>query len=157
MESVNERDFTFGYADRFDEKYDLVRSCRKGNFKYIRNYQPYHPDALFNAYRYRQMAYREWKKLYKEEKLNPVQSAFFERKPSEMLFDLDTDPYETTNLATLPEYADILQSMRILLKEQLTALPDLSFIPESVFLRKAVTDPVVFGKKNQSSMYKIFS
>ena len=36
---------TFGYADRFDEKYDLVRSVRKGNMKYMRSYQPFNPDA----------------------------------------------------------------------------------------------------------------
>ena len=36
LERVNERDKAFGYADRFDEKIDHVRSLRKGKFKYIR-------------------------------------------------------------------------------------------------------------------------
>ena len=34
---IERQNVTFGYADRFDEKYDLVRSVRKGKFKYIRN------------------------------------------------------------------------------------------------------------------------
>jgi arylsulfatase A-like enzyme len=47
-EDVNGRDETFSYADRFDEKYDMVRAIRKGKFKYIRNYQPFNYDGLMN-------------------------------------------------------------------------------------------------------------
>ena len=32
IDEVNTRDETFGYADRFDEKYDLVRTLRKGKY-----------------------------------------------------------------------------------------------------------------------------
>ena len=38
-------EFAFGYADRFDEKYDLVRWIRKGRFSYQRNYQPFNFDS----------------------------------------------------------------------------------------------------------------
>ena len=37
-----ERDEVYCYADRFDEKYDLVRTVRKGKWKYIRNYQGFY-------------------------------------------------------------------------------------------------------------------
>jgi arylsulfatase A-like enzyme len=57
-ENLNNRNTTFGYADRFDEKYDLVRSFRKGKYKYIRNYQPFNVDALFNFYRYKMLDYK---------------------------------------------------------------------------------------------------
>ena len=33
LEELNKRDQSFGYADRFDEKYDLVRTLRKGKFR----------------------------------------------------------------------------------------------------------------------------
>ncbi len=59
-----ERDETFSYADRFDEKYDMVRALRKGDYKYLRNFHPYYPDALRNPYRYLQLAYRHWQELY---------------------------------------------------------------------------------------------
>ena len=59
-DNLNKRNTTFGYADRFDEKYDLVRSFRKGKYKYIRNYQPFNIDALFNFYRYKMLAFKEW-------------------------------------------------------------------------------------------------
>ena len=68
LADVNARDESFGYADRFDEKYDMCRSLRKGRWKYIRNYQGYYPDALQNNYRYRMVAYQQWRKLYQEGK-----------------------------------------------------------------------------------------
>ena len=60
---IERQNITFGYADRFDEKYDLVRSVRKGKFKYIRNYQPFNVDGLYNFYRYTMLAYKEWYNL----------------------------------------------------------------------------------------------
>ena len=66
---VESRDETFGYADRFDEKYDFVRTYRKGKWKYIRNYQGFYPDGLQNNYRYRMLAFQEWRELFKKGKL----------------------------------------------------------------------------------------
>ncbi|MCA9067192.1 MAG: sulfatase-like hydrolase/transferase, partial [Planctomycetaceae bacterium] len=43
---VEKRDEVFGYADRFDEKYDLVRTLRKGRFEYVRSFQPFNFDGL---------------------------------------------------------------------------------------------------------------
>ena len=57
---LEKQNTTFGYADRFDEKYDLVRSIRVGKYKYIRNYQPFNVDGLYNYYRYKMLAYKEW-------------------------------------------------------------------------------------------------
>ncbi|MFT5410625.1 MAG: arylsulfatase A-like enzyme, partial [Verrucomicrobiales bacterium] len=68
--AVEKRDTAFGYADRFDEKYDLVRTLRKANFTYQRNYQPFNFDSLQNDYRYKMIAYREWRDLFKAGKLN---------------------------------------------------------------------------------------
>ena len=76
--SLAERDEAFGYADRFDEKYDLVRTLRKGKYEYVRNYQPFNFDGLQNNYRYRMLAFREWRKLYQAGKLNEAQRQFFE-------------------------------------------------------------------------------
>ena len=42
---VDQRDEAFGYADRFDEKYDLVRTLRKGRYEYVRSYQPFNFDG----------------------------------------------------------------------------------------------------------------
>ncbi len=131
LDDLNKRDVVFGQADRFDEKSDLVRSVRKGNFKYIRNYQPYYPDGLHNYYRYKQLAFQEWRNLFKQGKLTSQQAAFFKPKASEALFDLTNDPYEMNNLAGRAEFQTKLVQLRNILREKQQMSPDLGFIAES--------------------------
>jgi len=147
-----ERDVTYGYADRFDEKYDLVRSVRKGSIKYMRSYQPFNPDALQNNYRYLSPAYRQWRDLYRSGRLNAVQAAFFEPRDPEALYDLSEDPYETVNLAADPAYREQLSEMRTLMVTWVKGMPDLSFYPESVLFREAFDDPVLFGQQHQEEI-----
>ncbi len=149
MDNVAQRDEVFCYADRFDEKYDLTRSYRKGNYKYIRNYSPFNFDGLMNNYRYKQLAYTEWWDLYKTNKLNEVQAQFFKPRAAEQLFDLSSDPYETKNLAAEKEFIQIRNQMRTLLTEKLKALPDLSFYPEHYLIKEAFKNPVEFGMLHQ--------
>lgn len=148
-QQLMESDESFGYADRFDEKYDMVRTLRKGKYRYVRNLQPFNFDGLMNNYRYKMAAYREWRRLYDEEKLNEVQSLFFETRPAEMLFDVEADPYETVNLAGDVAHAEILKEMRGRLDGYLSGMPDLGFFPESYLAEKAADNPVAFGKEHQ--------
>ncbi|MCP4447465.1 MAG: sulfatase-like hydrolase/transferase, partial [Myxococcales bacterium] len=89
---VDARDESFGYADRFDEKYEFIRSLRKGKYQYIRYFQPFLPDGLQNNYRYRMLAFTEWRDLYKAGKLSGPELQFFQSKPVEQLFDTEADP-----------------------------------------------------------------
>jgi len=91
---LNSRDTTIGYAERFDEKYDTFRFLRKGRYTYWRSYQPFNFDGLHNYYRYKQPAFREWRDLARAGKLSAAQSAFFEPRPPECLFDIEKDPHE---------------------------------------------------------------
>ncbi|MFQ5731475.1 MAG: sulfatase [Planctomycetaceae bacterium] len=149
MADVNKRDETFGYADRFDEKYDLVRTLRKGRFKYMRSYQPFNFDALQNNYRYRMLAYAEWRRLYREGKLNATQRQFFEPRAPEALYDLAKDPYETRNLANVPKYAATLADLRRRLSRRVKGMPDLSLFPESALVKGAFANPAAFGRKHK--------
>ncbi len=155
MTEVNQRDETWGYADRFDEKYDLVRSLRKGKFKYLRSYQPFNVDALHNNYRYNMLAYREWRDLYRAGELNPTQSQFFERRTAEALFDVESDPHEIHNLATDPAYATILSDLRSRLTKHVKSLPDLSFYPESHLVEAAFDHPVAFGQSHREEIARL--
>ena len=122
---VNARDETFGYADRFDEKIDFVRTMRKGKYKYIRNFTPFNYDGLQNNYRYIQAAYAEWRQLYDDGKLNAAQKMFFEPRPMEELYDVEADPYETNNLiASAP--LETLQDLRRGLAQHIRDTHDLS-------------------------------
>ncbi len=146
------RDTTYGYADRFDEKYDLVRSVRQGRFKYIRNYQPHFPDGLQNNYRYQMLAYAQWRNLYGKGELNETQRQFFLPKSPEALYDLQSDPYEVSNLAGDPQHHKTLQEMRGLLQQWVKSMPDLSFYPESFLIEHAMANPVAFGQEHKGDI-----
>ncbi|UXP32036.1 sulfatase-like hydrolase/transferase [Reichenbachiella agarivorans] len=151
-EVLEKRQTTFGYADRFDEKYDRVRSVRVGRYKYIRSYEPYNYDGLLNNYRYKQLAYQDWRSKYLEHELNETQKAFFQSRPAEMLFDVAADPYETHNLASDTSHAAILSQLRQKLNGWVTDMPDLSFYPEYYLLDQAIDNPVAFGQAHLSDI-----
>ena len=152
---LEKRDETFGMADRFDEKYDLVRTLRKGKYKYMRSYQPFNFDGLQNNYRYKMAAYREWRSLYKAGKLNKTQRFFFEPRPPEALYDVEADPYETQNLATHPAYSEKLKALRGRLAKRVKDLPDLSMFPESHLARAAYNNPVEFGRQHKEEIAQL--
>ena len=155
LADLNKRQTTFGYADRFDEKSDIVRTLRVGKFKYIRHYQPYYHDGLYNDYRYKQQAYQQWRTMYKNGELNSIQAAFFQPKTPEALYDVSVDPYETNNLASDPQYQKTVQQLRTQLQGQLKALPDLGFYPESVVIEDALTNPIAYGQNQKADIAKL--
>ncbi len=152
---VDKQETTYGYADRFDEKYDLVRTVRRGHIKYMRNYQPFNFDALQNNYRYRCLAYQQWREMYQLGELNEVQSQFFEPRDAEELYDLDSDPYETKNLSNDPAYQEILAELRGELAAWVKGMPDLSFYPENMLRDQAFDNPVVFGQQHRDEIAEL--
>jgi len=149
------RDEVFCYADRFDEKYDLVRFMRKGKYTYIRNLQGFYPDALQNNYRYRMLAYTEWRELFKAGKLNAVQSQFHQRRPAEQLFDVEADPHEVNNLANDPKFASVLKDLRERMQRKLREINDLSFYPESHMVKAALSNGQAYGKKHSKEISQL--
>lgn len=152
---LNARDETFGYADRFDEKYDFCRTIRKGKYQYIRNYQAFLPDGLQNNYRYKMLAYTEWRKLYREGKLNAVQKQFFERRPPEQLFDVEADPHEVNDLSSDPKHADVLTALRKRLQQKVREINDLSFYPESHMVQHALKDGIAYGQAHSAEIARL--
>lgn len=145
---VDVRDTTFSDADRMDEKYDLVRAVRVGDWKYIRYFEAQYPNSLHNEYRYKMLAYQEWRELSQDPKTPPEQLAFFQSRPVEALFDLSDDPDEIDNLAAVSEHGGKLTQMRRLLSEHLKATHDLSFVPEAILLREGSKIPVEYGDEH---------
>ncbi|MFR9503716.1 MAG: sulfatase [Rikenellaceae bacterium] len=138
------------YGDRFDELYSFNRSIRKGNMRYERNYQPYQTQSLFALYRYKQMAFREWKELYQQGELNSAQSRFFEPQGVEELYDLESDPNELNNLAKDPRYVKELNDLRSDMNSYLLDKCDLGLFPETIIHEEAMDNPDNFGKANRS-------
>lgn len=152
LKQLNKRDEVYGYGDRFGELYAFNRTLRKGNFKYSRNFLPYHPKSLYSNYRYKQAAFGEWRDLYKTGKLNAIQSRFFEPQQVEELYDLSVDPYETCNLADSSVYRSVLKKMRKMLKTKMIGKHDLGFFPECEWLYYAKENPTEFGSKSFTSI-----
>lgn len=139
----------FCYGDRFDELISFNRSIRKGNFRYERNYQPYQTQSLFALYRYKQLAFQEWKQLHKQGELNAAQSRFFEPQGVEELYDLSTDPNELHNLAADPQYRARRDELHKELNDFLLAKCDLSFFPETIIHEEAMANPAAYGEQNK--------
>jgi len=142
----------FSYSDRMDEKYDMVRAVRKGKYKYIRNFQPFNFDGLMNNYRYNQLAYQEWDAMFQSGNLNEVQSAFFQSKPAELLFDIEADPYETKNLLTQDDLGEVFAEMRNEMNEWIIDMPDLSFYPEFYLIDNSLGNPTEFGQAHKEDI-----
>ena len=153
---LESRDETFGYADRFDEKYDLVRTIRKGRYKYNRNYQGYYPDGLQNNYRYRMLAFEEWRQLHlNSSKLNAVQQQFFLPRPPEQLFDIENDPHEIYDLSKDPKHQKTLLQFRRLMTEKVKSINDLSFYPENFMVENALKNGISYGEENSDEIAKL--
>ena len=137
----------FCYGDRFDELYAFNRTLRRGNYKYSRNFLPYHPKSLYAFYRYKQAAFRQWARMYESGELDASQSRFFEPQGPEELYDLSNDPHELVNLADDPRYAEVLRTMRRVLKSKMTDECDLGFYPECEWLKDG-NNPYLFGQRH---------
>jgi uncharacterized sulfatase len=80
---------------------------------------------------------RVWKQLYDAGKLRPPQTFFWEAKPPEELYDLETDRYEVQNLADSPAHQAILRELREALRAHLLNTRDAGFLPEPEQHRRA--------------------
>jgi arylsulfatase A-like enzyme len=123
--------FLHGFRGRMDERMDMVRSVTDGRYTYLRHYMPHLPYGQNVAYMFLMPTAQVWKKLAAEGKLNDAQRHFWEPKPSEELYDLQSDPAEVKNLAGSKEHAEVLATMRAAHVRHMERTRDLGFIPEA--------------------------
>ncbi|UCE04931.1 MAG: sulfatase [bacterium] len=129
---AEQRDFVISARDRCDETEDRIRSVRKGDFKYIRNYHPKRPYLQPCVYKDYKPILKRMRKLYAENKLNQEQSLIMaETRPEEELYDLSNDPFELRNLATEPVYKEKLEELRSILNKWIVETDDKGQYQES--------------------------
>jgi len=128
-------DCAFMFRGRMDERYDLMYAARNVNYRYIRNYYPERIYAQHLQYLWKSRAIREWERLYEEGKLNNVQSAYWETKPYEELYDIVKDPHNINNLAKDPEYVDVLNELRRATDNWIGKIEPIDVIPEQMLFR----------------------
>ena len=127
----------FGFSDRMDERYDLVRSVRDERYVYARNFLIDRPYGQRLSYQMETPTTQVWLRLFQEGKLNEAQSRFWREKPSEELYDLENDPDLVNNLAASPAHAEVRERLAGRLREHLLTIRDLGFLPEGEMHRRA--------------------
>jgi uncharacterized sulfatase len=129
--------FMHGFRGRMDERYDLVRSITDGRYVYIRNYMPHKIYGQHIDYMFQTPTTRVWKRLHDEGKLTPAQDVFWNTKAPEELYDLQSDPDETNNLATSPAHIEIIQRLRKAQYDFVLKIRDVGFLPEGELFSRA--------------------
>ncbi|WP_339714510.1 sulfatase-like hydrolase/transferase [Cyclobacterium amurskyense] len=124
-------EYVYMFRGRMDERYDMSRAVRDQKFRYIRNYIPYRVYGQYLEYLFRAPSIRSWQAAFKAGELNPIQTAFWNTKPAEELYDTENDPWEVNNLANDPKYKEDLIRMRAAAKEWMLEIHDTGFIPEA--------------------------
>jgi arylsulfatase A-like enzyme len=120
----------FAERGRMDERYDLVRAVRDARFLYIRNYLPHRIYGQYLDYMFQTPTTRVWRRLYDEGRLQPPQTFFWQTKPVEELYDLDTDPHNVVNLAQEPAHAERRRQLALALENHLMRVRDLGLRAE---------------------------
>ena len=123
--------FIHGFRGRMDERYDCTRSTTDGRFVYVRQFMPHLPYGQFLNYMFQQATTRVWSDLHAAGKLNELQSRFWQRKPFEELYDLQSDPWETKNLAADSAHLADLERLRTAQDAWMLEKRDLGLIPEA--------------------------
>ena len=135
--SIQNRDYIFGAADRFDGQYDRNRSARTKQFKYIQYLMPEKPMLLPVKYREQMPIMQELLRLHQIDSLNETQALWFRpTKPKEELFDVTKDPHEIQNLANDPAYQETLNQLREACQNWYQSFFDTGLIPEKELLER---------------------
>ena len=133
--------YLYGFRGRMDERYDMVRTVRDQRYIYIRNFMPHRIYGQFVEYMFRTPTTAVWHRLYREGKLSPPRTHFWETKTAEELYDLVEDPDETRNLADSREHAAVLERLRDVRRDWSLSIRDLGFLPESAIYSRSGSDP----------------
>jgi arylsulfatase A-like enzyme len=124
-------EFVYMFRGRMDERYDMSRAVRDRKYRYIKNYMPYRIYGQYLEYLWRAPSVGSWENAYKTGLCNPFQSVFWNAKPIEELYDTENDPWEIYNLASDPQYNDVLVRMRKANRDWILEIKDTGFIPEA--------------------------
>jgi N-sulfoglucosamine sulfohydrolase len=132
--SAGPRRYVYGFRDRMDERYDLIRSVRDDRYRYIRNYMPqlpwFHEQHL--SYLYEMPTMQAWQRLADAGQLVGPPAIFMARsKPVEELYDTRDDPFEVRNLATSPDHRGVLERLRRAQHDWMEETVDLGLLPEA--------------------------
>jgi len=91
---------------------------------------PHRIYGLPIEYLFRAKSLQSWQVAYQNGECNEMQSAYWNTKPVEELYDTENDPWEVNNLAKDPKYSDVLKEMRKANHNWILKIKDTGFMPE---------------------------
>jgi arylsulfatase A-like enzyme len=127
-----ERRYIFGVRDRIDEREDMVRTARDRRFRYVRNLKPHFPYFTHVSYAESTPTMKDLRRLHAAGKLSPAAEQFMAgHRPTEELYDTESDPHEVHNLAGLPAHEGRLERLREALLDWMAETKDTGVLPEA--------------------------
>ncbi|MEM8735346.1 MAG: sulfatase [Planctomycetota bacterium] len=125
------RRFAFSARDRIDETVVRQRSVRDARFHYIRNLTPGAGFPTLNRYKEKCFLVKpQMRELEQAGKLKGAALQLMQPFAEEMLFDTQSDPFETRNLANDPAFQIQRASMSAALDTWMSETGDLGGTPE---------------------------
>jgi len=152
------REYIVSARDRCDETVDHIRSVRKGDFKYIKNYLPNRPYLQPCDYKDHKPWMSVLKEMDKNGELNDVQQLVTAKiRPEEELYNLLNDPFEINNLADDTAYENKLMEMRRILSDWVIETSDKGIIPESEESYNSSMEAYLSGFRKRNDQERIES
>lgn len=112
---------------------------------------PFMPEARYIRYMEIGEIKQQMRKDLADNKLNQLQKSLFEDRPTEFLFDIENDPWETKNLANNPDFKPFMEQMRNQLKREILQSRDILLLPEyEIGLISETTTPYEFRLKDEN-------
>ena len=152
FEAKDKRKYVHGAADRFDERYDMIRAVRDERFKYLKNFRTDQGYYLPVAYREQMPIMQELLRMRDSGELDKNQAQWFrDKKEPEELFDTWNDPFELNNLANNTEFKEKLEELRAECQRWMKEIDDKGLMSEKEYvasiwpsgIQPKTKDPVV--------------
>ena len=110
-------EYVIGARDRCDYTIDRIRTVRSDRYRYIRNYYLDRP-LMQPGYRDDRPPSMDMRRLFEAGELTEYQAEhWFGLRPREELYDIEADPHQMHNLASLPDFQAELLRHRAVLEE----------------------------------------
>ena len=160
-EAPSKRKYVHGAADRFDERYDMIRMVRDPQYLYLRNFRPEQGYYLPVKYREQMAVMQELLRLRDKGELDEYQAQWFrDSKAEEELFDTYADPHNLHSLAADPAYADKLEELRNECDRWMEETGDMGLMTEKAYIESIwpggiqplTLDPVISKKDKYVSI-----
>ncbi len=153
-------DYVIGARDRCDYTIDRIRTVRSDRYRYIRNYYLDRP-LMQPGYRDDRPPSMDMRRLYEAGELTEYQAEhWFGLRPREELYDVNADPHQIYNLASLPDFQSELLWHREVLKNWINNSDDQGQYSESDVQLRATydhwKDRDIFKNANVNPEYSVF-